>query len=507
MNFTNETLLGNQSAVSFTTTPWLVSVTNVTDSHEDKVATTEDYDVDGNYGGNETFSNSSLDEYYYDFYDYKYEDSGYYDDVHSDGVDLYDLVAYSFERSIYLYVWIVFIIITALANVLVIVVLRRKHMRNATNIILIAIAVSDSLTGLVTLPTYIHAYSQYFGAAGGNHGVIQLTRGWCEAFMLIKYFVSRAFHTMSIWLTVLLCLQRFVSVYLPFKASSLFTIRKTSILIIVVSIFSPVLHVYHVTGSKAISSTYTIHGNVTGQVRDCLWKLGDECDGGCVYLWMTFTLMHFLPCVCLVVFSVLMVCTMNKATNKMKKSQMIANVQKMNKRDRESRRITIVVCAVVIVFLIPEIPYGVFLLINVILHHSKQNLLPLETNRLLICTYEVLVVLSFHANFWIYLVMNTRFRRGLVRTFDPIMPPMYAVMNKFGVKREFRRQESETSGNSYGRTPNTEMMTAASRRSSMSHQLVSRNNSSNLEMKTYTFKPNTSALADEGQGRNNDAYS
>lgn len=396
--------------------------------------------------------------------------------------DTFFYKSYDFEKVIYLYVWALLISLTTIANVLVILVLTRRRMRNATNVILVAIAITDTLTGMVTLPPYIYAYTRYY-SPGGDYGIIGMSGKWCEAFMFIKYFVSRTFHTISIWLTVTLALQRFVSVSLPFKATSMFSIKRILILIAIVTILSPLLHVYHIQNEK------------TTQFSECHWKLESECTGGgCVYLWFTMLLMHFIPCILLIGLSVAMVIVMNRATKKMKRSRMITSVHKLHKRDIESRRISFIVIAVVVVFLIPEVPYGLFLMVNVIKYQTSEALLSMKTNRQLICAYEVLVVLTFHANFWIYLAMNRRFRRGLMALFESAIVCACEVVQELGVRYSYQRRYSESSTDT-ARPPQTEsytQQTALSRSNSNAKDVslnrrASRASTLGLEMKTYQF--------------------
>jgi len=90
------------------------------------------------------------------------------------------------------------------------------------------------------------------------------------------------------------------------------------------------------------------------------------------------------------------------------------SVEQVTRRENENRRITIIVIPVVIVFLIHEIPYGVFLLASVIGKHTKA-VFDLEKNRAIHAAYDLLLVISFQANFYIYTFLNRRFRDGLRR--------------------------------------------------------------------------------------------
>ena len=158
--------------------------------------------------------------YYYDD-DYDYSGSGYYHDNncsyigslygHLDTIFLYE--GFDFERPIYTFIWIILVIFTTLFNIVVIIVLLRKKMRNVIHMVLVAIAISDSMTRLVTLPTYIYTYSHYEPGGKNSRATYVLDKHWCNAFWLSKFFLSKWFHTVSIWLTIFLCTQRFVSVF------------------------------------------------------------------------------------------------------------------------------------------------------------------------------------------------------------------------------------------------------------------------------------------------------
>lgn len=387
-----------------------------------------------------TPSSFEADTYYDNYMDY-YE------------YDEYMYPGYDFERALYLYVWEIVVVIICLVNVIVITVLLRRKMRNATNMILAAIAISDSLTGLVTLPTYImvyqrfdpikhkHAYDQYDyilqqkdkhlesgnysdrtikdGNLNGTypnyinfpHYVSSqeavdgytLTKNLCEGFMVSKYFISKSFHTVSIFLTLFLAIQRYVSVAFPYKSQFLFNTTRTLISCAAIFILSPLLHIYHLTSEKAMDGL-------------CQWDIqGKGCGGTCIYLWVAFFLRHFLPCITLVVLSVLFISQLRVGEKSLRR--MDSNSSQISRRADENRRISIIVTAIVVVFLVPEIPYSIFLLYNAVDKSANDGKgIQLKTNRAIQLAYEVGLVLSFHANFYIYMMFNKRFRKVLYRT-------------------------------------------------------------------------------------------
>ena len=341
-------------------------------------------------------------------------------------LDLLDLQfvykGYYFEHVSYLYIWPVIVIVTSILNALVVLVLAHRRMRNATNVILIALAITDTLTGLVMVPVFLLAYWPT------NNVDLHFSKVWCETFMLMKYFVARSLHTMSIWLTVLLGAQRLVSVAFPFRANCLFSVHKTLIYIILLILLSPVMHLYHVFDTK------------TSTVGLCRWEMPRSgCAGGCVYIWLMTVLMHVAPSVILIALTVGMVAIMNKATQIMKKSRMIPNEEKINKRALESRRISAIVVTVVIVFLIPEVPHMIFLIVFMSRHHTDAST-SLHTNRTVTCVYELLVICTFNANFWIYLAMNRKFRERLRLLSRAFVDPVYSLVRRIKTTHNFVQQ-------------------------------------------------------------------
>ena len=97
------------------------------------------------------------------------------------------------------------VVVIVVCNVLVCVVLVRPVMRTATNAVLVAIALSDSLTGLWPIPVYIWLY-----AAGTKDDWVPYS--WCYAYFCLTDYLPTIFHTISIWLTVLLAAQRYACV-------------------------------------------------------------------------------------------------------------------------------------------------------------------------------------------------------------------------------------------------------------------------------------------------------
>ncbi|KAL3883368.1 hypothetical protein ACJMK2_029642 [Sinanodonta woodiana] len=327
-----------------------------------------------------------------------------FDDLDSGNDSYYFNVVFyllhDYEKKDYIYFWTFLVIITTVANMLIVAVFVRKSMRTPTNIILLFIAISDSLTGLVTLPTYIHVFTR------GIDGVVSLKESWCEAFMISKFYISKAFHTVSIWQTLLLGFQRLCCVWFPYKTKSWFAIRRILIAVAVITIYALVIHSYHLHKKKA--------DKMDGW---CQWQIEDPCVESCSFLWITLLLVNILPSGLLLVLTILIIQRLfhHNIQNSSFRAEHSREWSKQNKRA------SIIVVCIAIIFLIPEIPYGIFLLVTVIKTHSGNNVLTLRTNRFFHFAYEIAMLLGFHANFWVYTIMDKRFRDEVKSMFLYIM--------------------------------------------------------------------------------------
>jgi len=76
-------------------------------------------------------------------------------------------------------------------------------MRNATNTLLVGMAVADTLTGLLPLPHFLHFYT---GVARRYRDWVPYA--WCVTYSALTDHLPTACHTASIWLTVALAFHR-----------------------------------------------------------------------------------------------------------------------------------------------------------------------------------------------------------------------------------------------------------------------------------------------------------
>lgn len=114
-----------------------------------------------------------------------------------------------YALPLYGYIMPFLVVITIIANTLIVLVLSKKHMRTPTNLVLMAMALSDMLTLLFPAPWLLYLYTF------GNHHRPLRPLSACYAYNFMNEVIPALFHTASIWLTLALAIQRYIYVCHP----------------------------------------------------------------------------------------------------------------------------------------------------------------------------------------------------------------------------------------------------------------------------------------------------
>src|SRR5688572_4702370 len=81
---------------------------------------------------------------------------------------------------------------TLIANIMVCIVLLRST-RNSTNLLLVAMAVSDTLTGMCFFPVYVYFYTL-------GYYTEWVPYSWCLVYFFLVDYLPTSTHNMSLWL-------------------------------------------------------------------------------------------------------------------------------------------------------------------------------------------------------------------------------------------------------------------------------------------------------------------
>ena len=109
-----------------------------------------------------------------------------------------------YAMVMYGYIMPFLLVLTLVANTLIVLVLRQRHMKTPTNLVLLSMAVADMLTLVFPSPWYFYMYTLSY------HEHILYPPTACYVFNSMTDILPIAFHTASIWLTILLAGQRYL---------------------------------------------------------------------------------------------------------------------------------------------------------------------------------------------------------------------------------------------------------------------------------------------------------
>ena len=304
--------------------------------------------------------------------------------------------------------------VTLLTNICVCVVLVRPNMRSATNTLLVAMAVSDTLTGLCPLPAYFRFYSRTDGAHRE-----WLPYEWCAAFYFLTDHLPTIFHTASVWLTVALATQRYVYVCRAMEARRWCTIQNSLIAIAVIYVVAVLYQLCRFVEMRYTAVELTSLVDLTGSttVVGCIgeyWPvLLPYLDAYFnTYYWFRVIAVHLVPCSALVALNAALVMAMRRAQARHR--QLVAQNRKSeSRRLAESNVTTMMLVAVVGVFLVVEFPLAVLFIIVIV--ENTWSLTIIEPERMATASLFVnlFILLSYPLNFFIYCGMSRQFRGTL----------------------------------------------------------------------------------------------
>ncbi|CAD1475601.1 unnamed protein product, partial [Heterotrigona itama] len=141
---------------------------------------------------------------------------------------------HSYYSQLHGWISLLVCIFGSIANILNILVLTRREMRSPTNIILTGLAIADLLVMIDYIPYVIHLYLYRRSRRD------TFTYGW-TIFVLFHSNFAQVCHTISICLTLILAVWRYVAVARPQQNRQWCSYRRTILAIFIAYVFCPVL--------------------------------------------------------------------------------------------------------------------------------------------------------------------------------------------------------------------------------------------------------------------------
>lgn len=297
----------------------------------------------------------------------------------------------------------------SIANLLNIVVLTRREMRSPTNMILTGLAVADLFVMIEYIPYAIHMYLYQRSRRD------KFTYSW-SMFVLFHSNFAQVCHTISICLTVTLAVWRYIAVAHPQRNREWCSDRRTLLMIVLAYLCCPLLCIplYIATEVRPQMEQLDKHGNTVNMTKDLMENLTDnaiernftvfyeqeDVFNTTLYFvklntsmgdalkdinfWIYSVIIKLIPCAALTVLSIKVVMVLLEAKQRRKNLTMKNTAIKMDNgkehtykkpkkrrkgtdKERQADRTTMMLLAVLLLFLLTELPQGILGLLCVIL--------------------------------------------------------------------------------------------------------------------------------------------
>ncbi|XP_065368274.1 G-protein coupled receptor dmsr-1 [Calliphora vicina] len=310
-------------------------------------------------------------------------------------------------NGIHGYVALMICIFGTIANILNIMVLTKKDMAKAPiNKILKWLAVADMFVMIEYIP---FASYQYIYMKPGEK---DFSYAWA-LYILFHMHFTQVLHTISIGLTVTLAIWRYVAIRHPHGpcASFLLSHCKESILfsfIISPIVCFPTLFVFKVRERMVRDSDVPLY-HVDADKATQLYRIN---------FWIHSVIIKLLPCCILTIISFVLVRVLCEASKRKQKLKEYSNPSKSTtqhvaihlcrppKCDRRTDRTTMLLVAVLILFLITEFPQGILGLMSGIMEKCFFNACYPPFGELM----DLLALINAAIDFVLYGLMSKQFR-------------------------------------------------------------------------------------------------
>ncbi|CAL4088332.1 unnamed protein product, partial [Meganyctiphanes norvegica] len=249
-------------------------------------------------------------------------------------------------------------IIGSLANIINIVVLTRRSMVSPTNGILTALALTDLLVMTEYIPYTMHSYIWKDRPLED-----MFSWGWA-IFIIFHAHFSNVFHTISIWLTVMLAVWRYIAIAHPANNMSWCSMEKTRNGIVAAFACSIILNIPNYLNLSIMvypqennTTLYIVNFSDLALANDEFLKI--------LNLWVYAVLLKLVPCVALTALSLALIQELLRAARR--RAALMTVKGRGAEAERQADRVTKMLLAILVLFLASE--FCIFLI-------GKQTVLP-----------------------------------------------------------------------------------------------------------------------------------
>jgi len=251
--------------------------------------------------------------------------------------------------------------------------------------------------------------------------------------VFIHSHVTQVFHTISIWLTLTLAVWRYLSVAHPLSSRGWCTLNRALVAILIAYVGSPILciptYLTSTIRDKDVIVKNPLFPNLNETVRV---YFVDASEMAKTYkslvkicFWTYSVIVKILPCLALTILSYCLVSALVNARERrdqLKRNRSAAKNSSSGGEESEGRhtdRTTVMLLAILILFLITEIPQGILVLLSGILDDDDNDAFFRNCYTAFNEVMDILALINGAINFILYCAMSRQFRQTFIRLFRP----------------------------------------------------------------------------------------
>ena len=288
--------------------------------------------------------------------------------------------------------------------IVTVIVLSRKNMCTSTNCYLMALSITDLLFLIL------------FASILAEDRFTAHTQPYYFYSMYITYaiYLIHVFLIASIWLTVMLAVERYIAICQPFLATKMCTVVKARVIVVLIYFCALCCRIPNLWENRIVtvfdhSTNNTIYYMESTEFAENIYYVT-------VYPWIVdVVLSSVIPFVLLLVLNVRLIWEVRKSTRYLQRNMMMsggASGTGSNVAQREELQITVMLISVVIVFFVCQGPYVIYTAI-------RSTNMAFVSHALLLLRYVTILLLALKSaiNFLLYCWFSEKFRATLRHVF------------------------------------------------------------------------------------------
>ncbi|KAL3861145.1 hypothetical protein ACJMK2_007214, partial [Sinanodonta woodiana] len=295
-----------------------------------------------------------------------------------------------------------------ITNIFNITVLTRKAMRTPVNHILSWLAVSDVITMVSYVPFALHFYCMY---PSGSKTVRKNSQSWMT-FMIFHINLTATTHTISIWLCVTLAIVRFLHIRIPTKgnAARIRRIYQAKVMVFIVCIASTLILIPNYMSNQLLKDHENETNDTVYVLRDLKLGRNDTELLVLINVWVYALIAKLVPCMLMAIFGSLLIYNIHVKIRHRRKILQISGSNSV--RLSEHSRTTKMLLAVIVLFLLTELPQGVLIVCSACIENFFDRVyIPLGD------VMDIVALVNNAVNFILYCSMSSKFRQTLVHLY------------------------------------------------------------------------------------------